>query len=395
MDYISTKEAAEKWKIHIRLVQEYCKAGRILGAKKYGISWMIPMDSEKPEDPRKLHKQQTSGKLHEEAELFLTAASLWKDGSIAGLDELEPVVRSLAEADLAYRRGNPLPAKKAWRTIPERAQEKLTASSLATAAAISSGDYALYHEIDYFLQKRMARIKADSAIGRRNLALLSLPGVMASVSMSIPSLAPEWLKECDFSLFPTELRPYLLYLYAMHLRNTGEFAAMLAVSRSTLLLCESSDNFTWLDVYLRVLCAMAAYALGKTAVCERYLEEALELGMPAGFLAPFADYVGNLGGVLEKLMSFKYPRQLKEIQELWNISFKNWMFFHNAFAKDHITTLLSAKEYQVAYLIAHGATYTQAAERMHLSTGRIKNLLSNVYETLFIHNKQELKNFIL
>lgn len=42
MEYISAKEAAERWGIQVRGVQELCKAGRIQGAFKFERSWMIP-----------------------------------------------------------------------------------------------------------------------------------------------------------------------------------------------------------------------------------------------------------------------------------------------------------------------------------------------------------------
>ena len=56
MDYISTKETAAAWGIHPRLVQQYCKVGRIPGARKYGNSWMIPIDAHKPQDPRRARR---------------------------------------------------------------------------------------------------------------------------------------------------------------------------------------------------------------------------------------------------------------------------------------------------------------------------------------------------
>jgi excisionase family DNA binding protein len=52
MDYITTKEAAEKWNISDRRVLQYCNAGRIKGAVKMGNTWLIPKRAEKPIDGR-------------------------------------------------------------------------------------------------------------------------------------------------------------------------------------------------------------------------------------------------------------------------------------------------------------------------------------------------------
>ena len=52
MDYITTKQAAEKWKITDRRVLQYCNDGRIEGAEKMGHTWLIPKTAEKPADKR-------------------------------------------------------------------------------------------------------------------------------------------------------------------------------------------------------------------------------------------------------------------------------------------------------------------------------------------------------
>lgn len=46
--YMTTKEAAEKWNLSVRQVQNHCKSGRIKGAEKFGNSYVIPIDAKKP-----------------------------------------------------------------------------------------------------------------------------------------------------------------------------------------------------------------------------------------------------------------------------------------------------------------------------------------------------------
>lgn len=52
MDYITLKEASEKWCVTPRRVNYYCTAGRIPGAIKMATIWLIPKDAEKPVDGR-------------------------------------------------------------------------------------------------------------------------------------------------------------------------------------------------------------------------------------------------------------------------------------------------------------------------------------------------------
>ena len=52
MDYMTLKEAAEKWGVTPRRVNYYCAVGRISGAVKMATIWLIPKDAEKPIDGR-------------------------------------------------------------------------------------------------------------------------------------------------------------------------------------------------------------------------------------------------------------------------------------------------------------------------------------------------------
>ena len=53
MDYISVREAADKWGITSRMVNYHCAAGRIEGAQKIGNMWVVPKDAVKPADRRR------------------------------------------------------------------------------------------------------------------------------------------------------------------------------------------------------------------------------------------------------------------------------------------------------------------------------------------------------
>lgn len=58
MEYFTTAEMAEKWKISQRRVSVLCKEGRIDGAILKGNVWLIPSDTIKPIDPRKVRKEE-------------------------------------------------------------------------------------------------------------------------------------------------------------------------------------------------------------------------------------------------------------------------------------------------------------------------------------------------
>ena len=55
-EYISAKEAAEKWGISERCIQKLCEEKRIDDVVRFGHAWAIPKNAEKPKDGRKKRK---------------------------------------------------------------------------------------------------------------------------------------------------------------------------------------------------------------------------------------------------------------------------------------------------------------------------------------------------
>ena len=50
MEFISTKEVSEKWEIFERRIQKQYEENRIPCVFRFGRSWVIPKDAEKPKD---------------------------------------------------------------------------------------------------------------------------------------------------------------------------------------------------------------------------------------------------------------------------------------------------------------------------------------------------------
>jgi len=53
LDWISPKQAAQKWGISDRRVQALCANGQIDDVVKFGLGWLIPKNAPKPGDGRK------------------------------------------------------------------------------------------------------------------------------------------------------------------------------------------------------------------------------------------------------------------------------------------------------------------------------------------------------
>lgn len=53
MDYMTLREASEKWGVSSRQINYYCVEDRIPGAVKMAGVWLLPKTAEKPTDRRR------------------------------------------------------------------------------------------------------------------------------------------------------------------------------------------------------------------------------------------------------------------------------------------------------------------------------------------------------
>ena len=67
MDLLTTTQMAEKWEISRRRVTTLCRAGRSDGAILRGNTWLIPEDTEKPDDIRRVRKMEQLAHYNEES----------------------------------------------------------------------------------------------------------------------------------------------------------------------------------------------------------------------------------------------------------------------------------------------------------------------------------------
>ena len=97
MEFMTTKEAVEKWNISERRIRQLLQDGRIEGAVKVGNSWNIPIDADKPVDKRIIKPDDNKFKIDLDDNYFDEVDSLKKE-----LDSKRPIpketLKSLKES---------------------------------------------------------------------------------------------------------------------------------------------------------------------------------------------------------------------------------------------------------------------------------------------------------
>lgn len=83
MEYLTVTQAAKKWNISTRRVRLLCEKGEIAGVTRPGLLYLIPSDTEKPVDKRKLPKKRGSDEF---SLMFLEI-----DTKVQKLNDLRPL----------------------------------------------------------------------------------------------------------------------------------------------------------------------------------------------------------------------------------------------------------------------------------------------------------------
>ena len=261
---------------------------------------------------------------------------------------------------------------------------RLRISPMAIAASISLGDNSSYNEIESWLKKCMVDNKGSAAAAIADLSLAT-----AAVSMIAPNMTPEWLKNGDFSHLLPSVRYIALYLRAKYFQCTRQYDLMLAVAQSALAFSSTEVGITITDIYLRMICAVELYILGQKDEARRWLSDTMRMAIPHGFITPFAELVNAFGGLMEQCLKQEFPIITTIIEN--GRAHGKLDHFHNRFTKDNITFILSLREYHIAVLAAN-RTYSEIAKQYDISVGRLKNIMLEIYEKLFISGRDEFAN---
>ncbi|MCL2046462.1 MAG: LuxR C-terminal-related transcriptional regulator [Oscillospiraceae bacterium] len=403
MEYLSVNQTAKKWGVSIRWVQKLLLDGRIEGASRVGRDYIIPADAKKPGNLRKSRSERSEAKenfnsktnelLSDDLDRVCEATikPFPHDNPDAVMETVnEERLRLQFKGELAYLRGDFEKVIRCFRDIGDDDAAKLRACPLTIAAAISTGDFMLFQEIETYCKNIV-----QSDLGANVTAVAELALATAYVSAFAPDMVPDWLKNGDFSNLPANGKLDAAFKRAKYYQNTNNYELMLAVAQTALALSDSKHGLMYAGIYLRAICATANVALGRMDEARRYLSDALRLALRHGFITPFAEGLTHYGGLLEKLLEQDYPEYYNAVINQWKNTYGNWIAFHNQFTKKNVRSILTFREFEIAYIAAQGVPIKKIAEHFNVSVGTLNNNMQIIYQKLLINGKKELHEYII
>ena len=408
MEYITVKEAAEKWGVSSRRVQYLCVNGRIKGAVRFGHAWKIPETAVLPNARKKLIEPHLPMPRKSP---FLDMTNLYSEaGKAEECAEMlinQPEAHALFLAQISYRRGE-------IEKVYEQARYFLESHSgfyaiigggmLLAQCAIWRGDVFLWKEAKKHIFEAPCKDEHD-----RELVSLALAIIDSSIYDNKDF--PEWFMIGNFEALPADAHPaakvfYVKYLYmAAYAIATKQYKLEgmegLALMRMLPNVIEPMisqavvDKTVVPEMYLRMSCAVAYYNSGQREKAIAHMDKAIKFALVDGMYGFLTEYVRHFGDLLEQRIALQDENAVIAVKSLYNMYSIGWARLSSQVReKVSITTMLDSSDRELAKLCAFGYTNKEIATMLHISESTVSHSITRILNKTGLVNKKELA-FIL
>ncbi len=412
MEYISVKDAAEKWGTTVRSVQKYCTDGRVDGAVKVSGIWVVPENAEKPADMRKTEeknkkresaesrqKAAAENKLTENMKAERTVMPLmntpYEPGSALaaanGIEDEE--MRNIALAEYYYFSGHPAKASDIVEPYLVDSDLALQLSACLIYAYSNLALDRIPRARQAMTQIRSAADAADGSTPPRSKSFAACIAAAASVLLHLP--LPEGIDSIKpaLSMLPTGIRLFALYIEAHGYYLSKRYHACIAVAETALALEEKLYPIP--SIYLHLVAAMGYINIKESEQAKEHLLEAWKIAQPDDMIEAFGEHHGLLGGLLEAVMKKEYPDAFKRIIKITYSFSAGWRKVHNPVTGHYVADDLTTTEFTVAMLAARGWSNKEIADHLDVSVHTVDAQIKTVTQKLGITQRTELKKFML
>ena len=396
--YLSIREAAEKWGVSERRINQYCAEGRVPGAQRIGKAWAIPSDAEKPGDPRKQKKQQASDKQQKAPELFPGFMPLMNTPFEPGhcMETVSKMKtgpqKDIALAEYHYFSGQ---AEKAMQeterylTSPDGGI-RLSACWIFAYSCLSIG------RIDR-ARRALQEIKntlADSgktAPSARAIEAFVAFGAAVLLHLPLPEEMPP--TEEFLPLLPPGVRAFALYVQAHYLYLKEEYAHSAGIVEAALAMGASAYPIS--AIYLHLVAVMDFMSMKQTDRAQAHLLTAWEIARPDDLIEGFGEHHGLLGAMLEATIKPTWSEDFKRIIDITYRFSSGWRRVHNPITGHDVADDLTTTEFAIAMLAARGWTTPEIAKHLNISVNTAKDHISEAMKKLHTDNRKDLKKYML
>ncbi len=403
MEYITVREAAQKWGISQRLAQQYCTDGRIEGARKFGGAWAIPADAERPADLRRTRKKRTElpadapvpDRPAGELMLLPLLNAAFEPGHcveyVNGIADAR--LRDIARSEYCYFSGRAEESAQIaelYLSNPEPAL-RLSACLLYAYANLSIGQIQRARYALTEVRKTLATSDENTPPELRAAAVFVVTA--AAVLLHLPLPEEVGPLQDHIRLLPPGLRMFALYVQAHHTYLQGDYGKSIGIVETAFAM--QAEVYPIPSIYMHLAAVMDYMSLKQPEQAQRHLIAAWELARPDDLIEGLGEHHGLLGGMLEAVLKKDYPEDFKRIIAITYRFSAGWRKVHNPVTGHDVADNLTTTEFAAAMLAARGWTNQEIADHMGISPNTVKQYISTTLQKLNIKQRKDLKQYML
>lgn len=390
MEYITTKEASEKWGISTIRITVLANEGRIPGAQHLGRSWLIPATATKPPELKANHsvsaKKKTKAENHFSFPLYHFRSD-WSYIKETQLTEQEQLLMLAETAVLECRFTDAYPILESllqhpcditieigclWNTgiccialnKPEEFSKIFLRLQLIMAEDFPHHDDLLPIIDTLKTYKSTLATTANDCIYYTDIHEQSLP--MACLLAGYSQLSKEVIA-------PNSTDANLSELILRLINNTG---AVIVIEFL---------HFYILGIY---------YLRDNMTEAEKHAKLAVQIAFENKFYFPLVTYYRYFIPILDPIIA-QYPEDFQNhCQELVSQYDKNLTAFLSSIDKFSVISKLTDADFPYIYAVLMNLSNTAIAERMNTSTRTVNRRLDAIFKMLGMNNKKELREYL-
>jgi len=410
MQYITAAQAAQKWELTVRRVQDLCRSHQIHGTVRWGRDWMIPADATRPADRR---KKQTDKKTPDVAILprknpAIVFSNIYNTpgsaDAVADSMTERPVAAQLFRAQIAYCRGDLDTCRNITEDLlelPRGHDLQIGCGVILANCAVATGDHELW---------KRAKAQIDTAHCHNDRDRYAVDFWLAAMDCEIRETAsfPVWFTQGRFDILPGDSYPparnyYLRYLYIVCHKEAMDTAGgldpqikmrMIPFVGEPLVAQSHKEGALISEAYMRLILAMAYHNLGNDPMAIHHLDLAIELLLPDKLYMILVEYRRPLDFLLDERLGMADPEALVQVRKLHRQYQEGWTALHNRVRDRVFVGELTTREREVAKLAAFGLSNKEIADRLGISMNTVKQSLRLAMDKTGAMRRSELSLYI-
>ncbi len=402
MEYMSVKEAALKWEMSERFVQQCCVDGRIEGATKFGKSWMIPSDTPKLQDNRKRGikevekiRANTAETYKHKHDIMPLMNALFPLGSCREYIETikDKDEKAIAQAEYYYYTGDTKKcATLAEKYIKSEISELRTSALWLYAFANISLDNQSETKKALKLIKELYDTTDDtSPKTERALAVCLYNAVLTEMHL-VKTLDMPQTQHYAY-LLPLGLRYYICYSQAHYAYTHNLHGSAVGIAETCLGL--DDKRYPIVSIYLHLACSMCYIHMGYRDISAHHLREAVKYAKQDGFWQPFGELHKELGGMIEFVMKKEDKENYRKIINLAKKYSNGWQKLNKEINGIELYDTLTPTEYTIAMLKARDWSVKEIAAHLDISENAVYRTKNVIMTKTNISKKEDFKKAML